>query len=113
VPADEEFDADDDHATHVLAEIGGEPVGTGRIVFHPGYAKIGRMAVLKEHRRRGIGRALMDTLVTAAVERACTQLVLHAQVHATPFYEALGFHVVGGEFGEAGIPHRRMERCLP
>jgi len=112
VPPEEEFDTDDNCATHVLAEIGGQPAGTGRIVFHPGYAKIGRMAVLSKHRRRGIGRALMDTLVAAAVERACTLLVLHAQVHAIPFYRALGFQVVGREFAEAGIPHRRMERRL-
>jgi predicted GNAT family N-acyltransferase len=113
VPADEEFDAEDERAIHVLADVGGAPVGTGRIVFHATYAKIGRMAVLKEHRRSGVGRALMDALVGVAAEQRCGQLVLHAQVHAIPFYDALGFHIVGGEFEEAGIPHRRMERALP
>lgn len=112
VPAAEEFDADDERAIHVLAEIGGAAVGTGRIVFHPTCAKIGRMAVLKEHRRSGVGRALMDALVGIAAQGRCTQLVLHAQVHAVPFYDALGFHIVGDEFEEAGIPHRRMERAL-
>jgi predicted GNAT family N-acyltransferase len=112
VPPDEEFDAHDERAVHVLANIGGEPVGTGRIVFHQGHAKIGRMAVLQRHRRCGVGRALMDALTTVAAEHDCTHLVLHAQVHAIPFYEALGFRVVGDEFEEAGIPHRRMERSL-
>jgi len=112
VPAEEEFDADDDRAVHVLATIGGEPVGTGRIVFHPAYAKIGRMAVLQQHRRCGVGRALLDALITVAAEHHCTQLVLHAQVQAIPFYEALAFHAVGDEFVEAGIPHRRMERSF-
>ncbi len=112
VPAEEEFDTDDDRAIHVLAEHGGQPVGTGRIVFHATYAKIGRMAVLKEHRRCGVGRALMDALVGIATERRCGQLVLHAQVHAIPFYDALGFRIVGDEFEEAGIPHRRMQRAL-
>ena len=112
VPAEEEFDADDDRAVHVLADIDGEPVGTGRLVFHPAYAKIGRMAVLKHHRRGGVGRALMDALITVALEHHCTRLVLHAQVQAIPFYDALGFHTVGDEFEEAGIPHRRMERSF-
>jgi putative N-acetyltransferase (TIGR04045 family) len=112
VPAEEEFDTDDERATHVLAERASQPVGTGRIVFHAAYAKIGRMAVLKEHRRRGVGRALMDALVGVATEQGCRQLVLHAQVHAIPFYDALGFHIVGGEFEEAGIPHRRMQKVL-
>jgi predicted GNAT family N-acyltransferase len=109
VPADEEFDADDERAVHVLADMNGIPVGTGRIVFQPGYAKIGRMAVLKEYRRHGVGRAILIDLSRIAAERGVTRLVLHAQVHAIPFYEALGFRVVGGEFAEAGIPHRRME----
>jgi len=112
VPAEDEFDADDDRAVHVLADIGGAPVGTGRIVFHATYAKIGRMAVLTEHRRSGVGRALMDALVGVAAAQRCRQLVLHAQVHAIPFYDALGFQIVSEEFEEAGIPHRRMQRAL-
>jgi predicted GNAT family N-acyltransferase len=112
VSAGEEFDADDDTATHLLAVAGDMPVGTGRIVFHPDHAKIGRMAVLKEWRRRGVGRALMDVLTGIAAERAVPRLVLHAQVHAIPFYEAMGFRVVSAEFEEAGIPHRRMERWM-
>jgi predicted GNAT family N-acyltransferase len=112
VPAEEEFDADDDRAVHVLADIAGAPAGTGRIVFHATYAKIGRMAVLKGYRRSGVGRALMDALVGVAAAQHCRQLVLHAQVHAIPFYHALGFHVVGDEFQEARIAHRRMERTL-
>jgi predicted GNAT family N-acyltransferase len=113
VSADEEFDADDERATHVLAVAGDTPVGTGRIVFFPDYAKIGRMAVLKEGRRRGVGRAVIDELTHVAADRGVTRLVLHAQVQAIPFYAALGFHIVGDEFVEAGIPHRRMERTLP
>ena len=115
VSAAEEFDADDDRAVHVLAVAGGAggtAVGTGRIVFYPGYAKIGRMAVLPKWRRRGVGHALLDALIRAAVERAVPQLVLHAQVHAIPFYAAHGFQVVSAEFQEAGIAHRRMERWI-
>jgi predicted GNAT family N-acyltransferase len=110
VPAEEEFDADDGRAIHLLAVIPGRAVGTARIVFHPDYAKIGRMAVLKEWRRHGVGRALMQALMRTAAARTQSHLVLHAQVHAIPFYEAMGFRVVGDEFEEAGIPHRKMER---
>jgi predicted GNAT family N-acyltransferase len=112
VPADEEFDADDARATHVLATAGATPVGTARIVFHVDYAKIGRMAVLKAWRRRGVGRALMAELTHIAAARNVLRLVLHAQVQAIPFYTALDFQIVGDAFEEAGIPHRRMERRL-
>lgn len=112
VSVEEEFDADDDHATHVLATSDGRPMGTGRIVFHAGYAKVGRMAVLKDWRRHGVGRAVLAELTRIAVTNGVHRLVLHAQVHAIPFYEADGFRVVSEEFEEAGIPHRRMERGL-
>jgi predicted GNAT family N-acyltransferase len=91
---------------------GDAAVGTGRIVFRPDSAKIGRMAVLQTWRRRGVGRALLNTLIRIAAERQASRLVLHAQVHAIPFYTAHGFQVVGEEFEEAGIPHRRMERRI-
>jgi predicted GNAT family N-acyltransferase len=112
VPADEEFDDDDEQATHVLAEASGTAIGTGRVVFHSEYAKIGRMAVRREWRRRGVGRALLEALIQVAAARGAGRLLLHAQVQAIPFYEALGFHVVSDEFEEAGIPHQRMERRL-
>jgi predicted GNAT family N-acyltransferase len=112
VPAEEEFDADDDVATHVLVAVHGVPAGTGRIVFRSGYAKIGRMAVLPEWRRQGVGRALMHALLEIATAQRVRCVVLHAQVQAISFYAALGFRIVGEEFEEAGIPHRRMERVL-
>lgn len=113
VSSADEFDDDDERATHVLATVGQVPVGTGRIVFFPDYAKVGRMAVSKEWRRRGVGRLILEALTRVAVEQGVRHLVLHAQVHALPFYAAQGFQVVSDEFQEAGIPHRRMERWLP
>jgi len=112
VPADEEFDADDDVATHVLAEIAGAPVGTGRLVWAGAVARIGRMAVRRRYRRRGVGRALLATLMAEARTRPIERIVLHAQVQALGFYAASGFVAHGPEFFEAGIPHRRMELRL-
>ena len=112
VTAGDEFDADDARATHVLATAGETPVGTGRIVFRADDAKIGRMAVQKDWRGRSVGRAIMEELTRIANARKVRRLVLHAQVQAIPFYARLGFHIVGKEFEEAGIPHRRMEREL-
>lgn len=109
VPADEEFDADDEIALHVIALDGETVVGTGRLFFPPGHAKIGRMAVLKEYRGRGVGRMLLEALMDEAARQGATHVVLHAQVQALGFYERCGFVAVGQVFDEAGIPHRRME----
>ncbi|MBI3783455.1 MAG: GNAT family N-acetyltransferase [Deltaproteobacteria bacterium] len=110
VPEEEEFDSDDEIATHALALVGGQPAGTGRLVMHPDYAKIGRMAVLPEFRGSGVGLAILHTLMDLATQRGAKLLMLHAQVQAIPFYRKAGFAVSSEEFEEAGIPHRRMER---
>ena len=110
VPQDEEFDEDDKKALHVLAVVDGKAVATGRLVFREEYARVGRMAVLAEHRTHGIGRAILQELVHAATERGVRRIVLHAQVHAIGFYQAFGFQASGEVFEEAGIPHRVMER---
>lgn len=112
VPAELEFDADDEVAYHVIALGGGTVIGTARLVVHDGYAKVGRMAVLRDWRAAGAGRALMDALLAEADRLQVARIVLHAQVHAIGFYQHCGFSVVGEEFDEAGIPHRRMERDI-
>jgi ElaA protein len=111
-PIEDEFDDDDEAAVHVLAEVGAAAVGTGRLVLRPQYARIGRMAVLPPYRGQGIGQLLLDRLLLLASQRRRFQIVLHAQLHAIPFYEASGFQVVSEVFDEAGSPHRRMERQL-
>lgn len=108
VPAEIELDRDDERALHLLAFASGKAVGTARIVLRHGSAKIGRMAVLKAYRRRGIGTKLLKrALVTAKIQGA-QKIYLHAQVSAIGFYEAMAFRCVGPVFREAGIPHRKM-----
>lgn len=104
-----DFDGDDEHAIHALVEIGGEPAGTGRMLPD---GHIGRVAVLKQQRDRGIGKAIMECLISCAREREYPLVYLYAQVSAVPFYEKLGFCVTGESFMEAGIMHTPMELPL-
>jgi len=110
VPESLEWDDADARAIHLLAETRqGQPVGTARLLPD---GQIGRMAVLPPFRRRGIGRALLQAALDAARQSGLTEVWLHAQTHALPFYRHAGFHPEGPEFTEAGIPHRRMRRSL-
>lgn len=113
VPADLELDGKDEEALHVLATLGGRPVGTARILVSGPTAKIGRVAVLAELRGRGIGKALMAaSLDVARGVPGVREARLGSQTHALRFYEALGFVAEGPEYMEAGIPHRDMARRL-
>jgi predicted GNAT family N-acyltransferase len=108
VPKEIEMDRDDDRALHFLAFAAGKAVGTARIVMRHGRAKIGRMAVLKGYRGRGVGKELLKRAVATARRRRAQTIYLHAQVPVIGFYEILGFQCAGRVFEEAGIPHRKM-----
>lgn len=108
VPADIELDRDDVRAIHLLAIISGKAVGTARIVIRARNAKIGRMAVLKVHRGKGVGKRLLGRAVDIACQRGAKRVYLHAQLPVIGFYEAAGFRSAGKVFDEAGIPHRKM-----
>jgi ElaA protein len=109
VPVEEEMDELDAQATHVLATVGEESAGTGRLILMDGSsAKVGRMAVLPAHRGRGVGSAILQTLLDAARERGVRHVSLASQLQAIPFYRRFGFVEEGEEFFDAGIRHRMM-----
>ena len=67
-----------------------------------------RVATLKEYRKRGIGKALMDKIEEYAKENSIPQLKLHAQMYVKDFYSNIGYKEVGEVFYEADIPHIKM-----
>ncbi len=110
VPVELEWDGLDSACAHVLAwNNRGEAIGTARMQQN---GTIGRMAVLKDWRGRGVGRALLRTLLDLATRQGLSRVTLSAQTHALGFYERAGFDVVGEPFIDAGIPHRKMVKEL-
>ena len=106
VPPEIEHDALDPACFHVLAEdAGGHAIGTGRLTPE---RRIGRMAVLRDWRGRGVGAALLHGLLREARARGWNEVALHAQVDAIPFYRRHGFVACGERFEEAGIAHQSM-----
>jgi predicted GNAT family N-acyltransferase len=116
VPAEEELDAYDLTAAHFIAETAAvepEAVGTARLIDKgQGTAKIGRVAVLANHRKRNVGLELMRHIEQYAAEAGFSELVLEAQCHAIPFYEKLGYAAEGPVFLDANIEHRLMRRSI-
>jgi predicted GNAT family N-acyltransferase len=106
VPEELEWDEHDEHCRHVLAlAAGGGRIGTGRLSPD---GRIGRMAVLREWRGRGVGSAVLQALLQQARVDGYTTVRLHAQTHALAFYARHGFEATGPEFLEANIVHRSM-----
>lgn len=109
VPREIELDEHDSQSIHVVAYDGSHAVGTARLLPD---GHIGRMAVLKEWRNRGLGGLMLQRLIEKAKVRGDKRIVLSAQVHAVPFYRAHGFVPQGSEYMEAGIRHQEMVRRL-
>lgn len=109
VPEAIEVDGLDGHCIHVLAWLGGQPVGTGRMQAD---GHIGRIAVRKAFRGRGVGTAIMRGLIDEARRQGLASVYLGSQTHAQAFYEGLGFVAYGQRFVEAGIPHIMMRLNL-
>lgn len=112
VPVEEERDALDASAIHLLAHMDGVPVGTARILMKAQEAKIGRVCVLQSARGTGLGKALILAAMQSAKTRGVQSVRLGAQLHALEFYEKLGFTAQGPVYDDAGIDHRDMVRDL-
>ncbi len=109
VPREIELDQHDAGSVHAIVFDQDKAVATGRLLPD---GHIGRMAVLKPWRGRGIGALMLDRLIQRARERGDAEVALSAQVHAVPFYRAHGFVEEGAEYMEAGIAHQAMRRAL-
>ena len=69
VPPEIELDEYDALATHAIALLDGVAIGTGRAIVEGDSARIGRMAVDREHRRSGVGGLLLRFLEDEAREQ--------------------------------------------
>jgi len=105
-----DFDGRDHECVQVLALVGeAEIIGTARMLPD---GHVGRIAVHKEWRGRGVGTRLVEYLSEVARERELAEVHLHSQVQAAEFYSRLGFEARGDTFMEAGIEHVLMVRTL-
>lgn len=110
-----ELDEIDDIALHiVMYNADNEPVATCRIF--EGEEKqvfiLGRLAVLKEYRGKGIGSNIINEAEQLVIEKGGKALILHSQCRAKDFYGKLGF-IEYGEIGyDEGCPHIWMKKTL-
>ena len=114
VPVADEWDDKDETATHFLVQTEqGKAIACARLLVenHTDYVvfHIGRVAVLADYREQGVGRQLMNAIISHCKQQHPDYRVyLHAQISRQRFYEHLGFVAQGVVFMDAGIPHIEM-----
>ncbi|MDE5964374.1 MAG: GNAT family N-acetyltransferase [Eubacterium sp.] len=108
--ADSEFDEYDKTSLFALLYEDDKPVGTARIAETAEGIKIGRIAILKECRGKGYGADIVKAVTDKAFDMGADRVFVDAQNYAVPFYEKLGFKVIGAEIIDRGLPHIPMCR---
>ncbi|MGX7631439.1 GNAT family N-acetyltransferase [Bacillus thuringiensis] len=118
VPLEDEFDTFDtfdevgEKCKHILVYYNELPVGTGRIRFVNGTGKLERICILKDYRKYGLGKIIIQALEEIAREKESTKVKLHGQTQAEGFYKKLGYQTSSDVFMEDGIPHILMTKML-
>jgi GNAT superfamily N-acetyltransferase len=84
-------------ARTTVAEVGGEPAGYGMWAVLDGLATVVTLYVRREHRRHGLGAALLDVVVDDARRTGHDVLALgvHRENPARHLYESAGFTAAG------------------
>ena len=107
-----ERDGLDPGALHVVAIEDGRVLGTFRLLFDGDLARLGRMAVERSARGRGVGADMLAEADRQATARGARRIVLHAQERARSVYARAGYQPKGEPFLEEGIDHIAMEKLL-
>lgn len=110
-----EFDSTDDISVHALLLKDDRAIAAGRVYadsIDPGLVHIGRIAVRKDYRGKGLGSVIVAALEEHAAEKGYKKAVLSAQVRVRPFYESLGYTACGEEYMDEFCPHIDMSKNI-
>lgn len=111
IDQEDEYDGFDHLSTHFLAWYGNNPAGAARRRrLNNGAIRLERFAVLAEHRGKGIGKALVNAMLSDL--SSGKRVVIHSLTEKVGYYEQFGFEPVGEEFEEAGIGHMKLTKTI-
>lgn len=107
-----EHDQWDATAIHIVGYFNDQPIAAARIRKINQQGKIQRVAIIKEARQQGYGKAVMRFVETVLQDLDLDEAILNAQTHALKFYQDLGYQQASEPFYEAGIEHVKMIKKL-
>jgi predicted GNAT family N-acyltransferase len=102
----------DAEAIQIVAVDAARVIGTCRVLVDDGLGRLGRMAVERAERGRGVGAAILAAAERSAMDAGARSMRLHAQRYVEDLYARAGYAPYGKPFVEEGIPHVAMEKRL-
>jgi len=102
---------DQPDADHVVIVADGRVVACGQGHVENDAYHVTQMAVVENRQGSGLGTAILEALLSRAVQRAMTRASLEARSHAVGFYRRHGFMELTEPraIGPTGVPHVAME----
>ena len=111
----DEFESNENDAIHIVMYLEDKPMGTSRIIYqdkHKCYV-IGRFAILKEYRNKGLGKLLLEKTEEEIVKRfGHIQVGISSQMPAKGFYEKSGYKATSDTYLDQHCPHVWMVKSL-
>lgn len=109
-----EFDEVDSTATHIICYIDNTAIATGRLFLDEKSKEyhIGRIAVDKSYRGKGIGGKILNYAENLVKEMGGKTLSLSAQERVSRFYEKQGYCKKGEPYLDEYCPHIFMTKEL-
>jgi GNAT superfamily N-acetyltransferase len=89
-----EFDRHDHDATHLIAYLGAEPIGTVRLRWFKSFAMPDRLAVIRRFRNHGVGARLLELARATAESRGSEMLYVRATPLGAQYFERRGWRRV-------------------
>ena len=108
----DEIDKIDTVATHFVVYYDDTAVATCRVFEKDNSYILGRFAVLKDYRKKGIGRFLLSEVEKYVKSKGYNSLFLHSQLRAVEFYKKCGYNTFGEIELEENYPHIWMEKTF-
>ncbi|QQK07408.1 GNAT family N-acetyltransferase [Miniphocaeibacter halophilus] len=110
-----EFDEIDENSLLILYYYNENPVATARLyedLENKNEYFIGRVAVLKDYRKYGIGKEIIEILEEKVIKLGGNKIKLSAQKEVERFYKKCGFRRIGDIYYDEWCPHIKMVKDL-
>lgn len=108
----DEYDKKGDTKNYLL-KIDDVPVATVRFIkIDETTIKLQRLVVLKEYRRNGYAKKILDYLEKDAYSLGYRKIIMDSAQKAVGFYEKSNYKIVSDVFYEDNRPHVKMEKEL-
>jgi GNAT superfamily N-acetyltransferase len=108
----EEFDGQDFGATHLVAYLGKEPVGTLRIRWFQSFAMPERLAVMQRFRGHKVGQFLLERARSLAESRGCNIFYTRVSQSQATYFERLGWRRLDDRQAPGALPTVALVRPI-